>query len=214
MVTDAGRRLGGTTVGQIAPERRFAPITLRSPTTAPPAPPMTAPAAPRRSNPAMPTGCIVATMDLKAQGLRRGRAWPTPPHGWPQNAFSGVGPAYTHGRGTGRPIGGPGWSRRSIRAPAPVPSIPAAGAQRIRLSVTSGHRRAPARRCETASRLQPKDVQHRRRRHVLEFGRASCRRRRRRPHWPPQLPAAAAKFVAAGMHRGAAARRTGNAFAA
>ena len=44
----------------------------------------------------------------------------------------------THGRGTGRPIGGPGWSRRSIRAPAPVPSIPAAGAQRIRLSVTSG----------------------------------------------------------------------------
>ena len=44
------RRLGGTTVGQIAPERRFAPITLRSPTTAPPAPPMTAPAQVKPSN--------------------------------------------------------------------------------------------------------------------------------------------------------------------
>jgi hypothetical protein len=36
-----------------------------------------------------------------------------------------------HGRGSvPRPIGGPGWSRRSIRTPAPVPSIAPAAAQR------------------------------------------------------------------------------------
>jgi hypothetical protein len=117
---------------------RPAPITLRSPTTAPPAP--------RRSNPAMPTGCIVATMDLKAQGLRRSPAAPTARpqaaapdaissrprrrrrgRAWPTSGPLNVPARPTHGRGTGRPVGGPGWSRRSSRAPAPVPSIPLLG---------------------------------------------------------------------------------------
>jgi hypothetical protein len=98
-----------------------------------------------RRSPAAPTARPQAGAPdaISSQRRRRGRAWPMPPHGWPQSAFSGVGPAKCPGTSDAwaryrAPYWGPGWSRRSIRAPAPVPSIPAAGAERIRLSVTSG----------------------------------------------------------------------------